>query len=79
MAERGIQFPSLEKTLRNPEKIKNDPVGLFLEQCNEVRELSGVTANKADFSYLSAEQRAESLWAIFQELKGIKSGRKKKI
>ncbi|MDO8482775.1 MAG: AAA family ATPase [bacterium] len=79
MAERGTQFAGLERApLRQPEKIKNDPVGLFIEQCNEVAGLATIPASTVDFSYLSPEQRAESLWATFQEVKGLVSGRKAK-
>ncbi|MBF8280358.1 MAG: AAA 5 protein [Candidatus Magasanikbacteria bacterium] len=79
MAERGIQFSSLERApLGKPEKIKSDPVGLLIEQCNQISGLAKISASTADFSYLSPEQRAESLWAAFQEIKGLVSGRKVK-
>jgi len=79
MSERKMQIPSLEQTLREPEKIKNDPVSLFIEQMVEqFPKFKQSEENNADFSYLSPEQRAESLWALFQEVKGIVSGRKGK-
>ncbi|MEK7644289.1 MAG: AAA family ATPase, partial [Patescibacteria group bacterium] len=76
--ERGTHFISLETTLRESEKIKSDPIGLFLEQINEIPGLSKVEAAVVDYSYLSSTQRAESLWAVFQDVKGIVSGRKAK-
>ena len=84
MSEREISFAGLERTLRTPDKkindkIKNDPVGLFLEQLAESSpKFSSLESSSADFSYLSPEQRAESLWAVFQNVKGIVSGRKVK-
>jgi len=57
---------------------KQDPVGLFLEQLEQNPDLAKIKPSEADLSYLSAEQRAESLWATFQNIKGLMSGRKRR-
>src|SRR3989344_6468709 len=57
---------------------KQDPVGLFLEQLEQNPDLAKIKPSEADLSYLSPEQRAESLWATFQNVKGLISGRKRK-
>ena len=71
----------MEKLKLNREKgreaTKQDPVGLFLKQLEQNTKLADIKPSKTDLSYLSPEQRAESLWATFQNLKGLISGRKK--
>ena len=59
-------------------QVKQDPAGLFLEQLGRDPELAKVEPSAVDLSYLSPEQRAESLWATFQNIKGLVSGRKRK-
>ena len=68
----------LEKQELTHERINQDPAGLFLEQLEQNPELAKVKPSEADLSYLSPEQRAESLWATFQNIKGLVSGRKRK-
>jgi len=65
-----------EKISIKKERIEQDPVGIFLLDHNS--EFGTVKENEADLSYLSPEQRAESLWATFQNIKGLMSGRKRR-
>ena len=67
------EAPAAEK-----KRIKQDPAGLFLEQLEQNPDLAKVKPSEADLSYLSPEQRAESLWATFQNIKGLMSGRKRR-
>lgn len=78
MAERGTQFEIPASKFHESEAMRQDAVGLFLEKCQKVAGLSAIKPSPEDFSYLSPEQRAESLWAIFQDVKGLVSGRKAK-
>src|SRR3989338_8649753 len=67
------EAPVVEK-----EGIKEDPAGLFLQQLEQNPDLAKIKPSEADLSYLSLEQRAESLWATFQNIKGLMSGRKRR-
>src|SRR3989338_2615770 len=67
------EAPVVEK-----EGIKEDPAGLFLQQLEQNPDLAKIKPSEADLSYLSPEQRAESLWATFQNIKGLMSGRKRR-
>src|SRR3989344_5975177 len=67
-----------EAPLVEKKRIKEDPAGLFLEQLEQNPDLAKIKPSEADLSYLSPEQRAESLWATFQNVKGLISGRKRK-
>ncbi|PWB38578.1 MAG: hypothetical protein C3F02_02590 [Parcubacteria group bacterium] len=73
MLERMPQFDTLKE--ENLERVKTDPIGLFLEQLDADQEFKDVPAEAADLSFMSREQRAETLWALFQEVKGEISGR----
>ena len=74
MSEREKQFNALERV----EGVKSDPVGFFMGELLITHpELKSVAATEEDFSYLSPGQRAESLWAIFQSVKGLVSGRRR--
>ena len=74
MSEREKQFNALERV----EGVKSDPVGFFMGELLITHpELKSVAATEEDFSYLSPGQRAESLWAIFQSVKGLESGRRR--
>ena len=66
----------MEKIGETPEKLdatikkrpKEDPVGLFLERFGEALDIEHAVAGEIDFSYLAPEQRAESMWAVFQNI-----------
>ena len=75
----------MEKFVITPEKLdatlkkkpKDDPVGLFLERFGKALDVEHAVAGKIDFSYLSPAQRAESMWAVFQDARNIVSPMKK--
>lgn len=73
MPERMPQFNTLQE--KNLERIKTDPIGLYLEQLDSGEEFKEIPPEAADLSFMSKEQRAETLWALFQEVKGEVSGR----
>ncbi len=50
-------------------KPKEDPLGLFLERFGKALDVDPPTAGEMDFSYLTPAQQAESMWAIFQNVK----------
>ena len=56
-----------------PEKMdetRKDAIGLFLKQCQNLPELRDAGKIPAlDITYLTPEERAESLWALFQDVK----------
>ncbi|MFA4817940.1 MAG: AAA family ATPase [Parcubacteria group bacterium] len=65
-------FPTTEKldaTLKK--KPKEDPVGLFLSRFDKALDVEHAVAEKIDFSYLSPAQRAESMWAVFQDARNL--------
>src|SRR3989344_3315811 len=70
-------FPNIAESIteEHKEKVKTDPVGLFLNQLDAGEELKKIQPEAADLSFMSKEQRAETLWALFQEVKGEVSGR----
>src|SRR3989344_2443890 len=57
----------LDATIKK--KPKEDPVGLFLERFDKTLDVDNMVAGEMDFSYLTPAQRAESMWAIFQNVK----------
>jgi len=57
------------------EELKRDPIGLYLEQLGIDEKFKEIPSEAADLSFMSKEQRAETLWALFQEVKGEVSGR----
>jgi hypothetical protein len=73
MSEQIPQFDTMKEG--NLERIKDDSIGLFLEQLDTNQEFKDVPSQTADLSFMSKEQRAETLWALFQEVKGKMSGR----
>ena len=74
MAERMMpQFETLQQG--NQERLKTDPIGLYLDQLDTGDDFKEIPAQAADLSFMSKEQRAETLWALFQEVKGEVSGR----
>jgi|GEM_PF-860256 len=60
---------NLSETIKkNP---KEDPVGLFLDRFGVVtNEESTNFCDNIDCSYLNIDERAEALWAVFQDFKG---------
>jgi len=66
----------MEKIGGMPEKLdaimkkkpKEDPVGLFLERFGEALDIEHAVAGEIDFSYLAPEQRAESMWAVYNNI-----------
>jgi len=64
------------KTFRMEEqpKVAQDPVGVLIEQIKDTPGFSDSSLD-FDFSFLSPEQRAESMWSIFNDLKGGKRKR----
>ena len=73
LEEISIEMGGIEEN--RLEIVKDDPIGVFLDKIGKEekeRDISG----RIDFSYLSPAQKAESMWALFQELKGRMSGRK---
>ncbi|MDO8575166.1 MAG: hypothetical protein Q7R78_00485 [bacterium] len=70
------------------EIVKDDPIAIFLEKIDKERseedkeKESGkdtTSSRKIDISYLSPAEKAESMWALFQNLKGQVSRRKKVV
>ncbi|MDO8529700.1 MAG: AAA family ATPase, partial [bacterium] len=59
----------LDTTIKK--KPKEDPVGVFLERFGNVLDIDHAAAGKIDFSYLTPAQRAESMWAVFQDAKSL--------
>ncbi len=59
-------------TIKEKENKLSDPIGLTLEYIEgHYPELNGIEPGQSDFSYLSPEQRAESLWAVSQSVKKL--------
>ena len=65
-----IELGGIEEKIK--EKVKDNAVGVFLEKFGGKE---ADTEKSIDISYLSPAQKAESMWALFQELKGRMSGR----
>ena len=62
-------FPTAENidtTIKK--KPKEDPVGLFLDRFGKTLDIEHAVTEKIDFSYLSPAQRAESMWAVFNNI-----------
>ncbi|MEK9151574.1 MAG: AAA family ATPase [Patescibacteria group bacterium] len=57
----------LDTTIKK--KPKEDPLGVFLERFGDELGVDSAVTGKMDFSYLTPEQRAESMWALFQNVK----------
>ncbi|MDO9230976.1 MAG: AAA family ATPase [bacterium] len=49
-------------------KPQEDPVGLFLERFDKTLDIEHAVKGEIDLSYLTAEQKAESMWAVFQNI-----------
>ncbi|MBI4090571.1 MAG: hypothetical protein HY422_00955 [Candidatus Komeilibacteria bacterium] len=64
MPERIPQFDSLQEG--NVERVKTDPIDLYLEQLDTGEEFKEITPQAADLSFMSKEQWAETLWALFE-------------
>ena len=73
MSEQLPQFNALKEG--NLEQVKTNPIGLFLEQLDSGEDFKNIPPQTADLSFMSKEQRAETLWALFQEVKSEVSGR----
>ena len=66
----------LDATIKK--KPKEDPVGVFLSRYGETLDVTHAVTGRIDFSYLTPFQKAESMWAIFQDVRETtnKFGRK---
>ncbi|MBI2645107.1 AAA family ATPase [Candidatus Uhrbacteria bacterium] len=60
------------------EEARKDPVAAFIRTLEEKKgiDMTTIVPASVDFSYLTPEQRAETYWALFQEAKGVMTGRK---
>ena len=67
MPEQMPQFNTLQEG--NLEKVRIDPIALYLEQLNASQEFGEIFPQVVDLSFMSREQKAETLWALFQEVK----------
>lgn len=74
--EKEIKFTKPED--HEAEKPERDPIALFFDSyMREGKKFAEIKASQTDVSYLTPVERAESLWALFQEAKGLMVGRKK--
>ena len=73
MSEQMPQFNTFQE--ENLERVKTDPIGLYLEQLDTDEKYKEIPSQVVDLSFMSKEQRAETLWALFQEVKSEVSGR----
>ncbi len=64
--EAGPTAENLDTTIKK--KPKEDPVGLFLDRFGKTLDVEHAVTEKIDFSYLSPAQRAESMWAVFNNV-----------
>lgn len=63
-------FPKPEGSDRTiKKKPKEDPLGLFLERFGDELGVDSAVTGEMDFSYLTPAQKAESMWAVFQNVK----------
>lgn len=56
----------LDSTLKK--KPKEDPVGSFISRFGKTLDIEHTVAGEIDFSYLTPAQRAESMWAVFNNI-----------
>lgn len=68
MSEQMPQFNTLQN-LEIMEQVKTDPIAFYLEQLNANSEFNEISPQVVDLSFMSKEQKAETLWALFQEVK----------
>ena len=72
-----IRFGNVLGRPEQAARLRQDPIDVFIARLGDTApDLAHVAPSSADFSYLPAGQRAESLWATFQDIKGLLSGRK---
>lgn len=78
MPERGPTL-DFETNIEAVKQTVRNPVAAFFETLETKRGIDMKTFKQADvdFEYLTPEQRAETYWSLFQEAKGLFSGRKK--
>jgi energy-coupling factor transporter ATP-binding protein EcfA2 len=79
MPERLAISPTEKEKVRGIERAIEDPVGAFLESMPHDIDID--VASSIDVSYLTPAQRAESMWAVYQNVKdtrrsGLKAGKK---
>ena len=73
MEQPELQPNTEARKTRKLEDVPHDPIGYFLrsKEIAKSPELESIKPAAMDFSYLSPAQRAESLWATFQDIKRI--------